>query len=163
MIYWVLTDTHFGHTKMHEYCGRPEGFEYKILRNSGLLVGESDILIHLGDFCIGDDLVWHERFMRVCRGKKWLIRGNHDRKSLTWYLSHGWDFVADSVTLNVFGHTVILSHRPTSVPCDYVNVHGHQHNTMHHPEDAMDDRNRLVYIEHEYMPVNLMKIINRKL
>jgi calcineurin-like phosphoesterase family protein len=48
MKYWVITDTHLGHGKMEEYCGRPKDFEDRILRNL-TCVQESDVLIHLGD------------------------------------------------------------------------------------------------------------------
>jgi len=65
-----------------QYCGRAEGFEEKILKNVGQWVSRGDVLIHLGDFCIYKDAEWHKRFMDVCAGKRWLVRGNHDRKVL---------------------------------------------------------------------------------
>ena len=162
MNYWILTDTHFGHHKMHDYCGRPVGFEERILKNISRMVNTDDVLIHLGDFCIYKDEVWHERFMSVCAAnKRWLVRGNHDKKSLSWYFAHGWDCVADEIKVVVFGKTVLLSHKPTLEGSFDINVHGHQHNTVHHPECEMSGKNRLVFIEHEYMPINLRRIIER--
>lgn len=159
MNYWIITDTHLGHEQMHDYCQRPDDFESQILSQIDRKVATDDVLIHLGDVCIGQDAYWHREFMAACAGKRWLLLGNHDRKSNTWYLRNGWDFVADRVTLRMFGQTIVLSHKPIGDDGDYVNVHGHHHNTKHHSEDETDERHRLVFIEHEYTPINLRRII----
>ena len=64
---WLTTDTHFGHSKMVEYCGRPENFSDRILENFKV-IKEHDILLHLGDFCIGNELMWHLQFKAATRG-----------------------------------------------------------------------------------------------
>lgn len=162
MNYWIITDTHFGHHKMQDYCQRPEGFEGTIMKHVCNMVQPQDVLIHLGDFCIYKDEEWHKRFMAVCPGKRWLIRGNHDRKSLGWYFSHGWDFVADEMTVEVFGKRVALSHKPITAHSDFdLNIHGHHHNTGHHPEDETTEKHRLVFIEHSYTPVNLRRLVEQ--
>jgi len=51
---WVTTDTHLNHTKLIEY-GRPENFEDKIKKGLVNNIKKDDLLIHLGDVCIGDD------------------------------------------------------------------------------------------------------------
>jgi len=159
MNYWVITDTHFGDEQMHEYCQRPQDFEERIFKTLHSQIHIDDVLIHLGDFCIGKDEYWHQKFMMMCSGKKWLIRGNHDRKSNTWYHRNGWDFVGDRVQLNIFGKTIVLTHKPIDDDGDYINVHGHHHNTGHHPEDKTDPRHKLVFIEHEYSPISLRRIV----
>lgn len=159
MNYWILTDTHFGHSLMHKYCERPEDFEERIFKKVHSKVRADDVLIHLGDFCIGKDEYWHQKFMLMCSCKKWLIRGNHDNKSTTWYHRNGWDLVADRVHLNIFGKTIIFSHRPIDDDGDYINIHGHHHNTGHHPEDETDKRHKLIFLEHEYSPINLRGIV----
>ena len=58
MNYWIVTDTHFGHNKMYEYCDRPIGFEDKILKQIKHKVKSDDILINLGDICIYRDEYW---------------------------------------------------------------------------------------------------------
>ena len=160
MNYWILTDTHFGHAAMKKLCGRPEGFEQLILNQVAHKVKQDDVLIHLGDFCLGEDSYWNTLFYKYCPGLKWLIRGNHDKKSNTWYHKHGWDFVADHIMLRVFGASILLSHKPLEVvPVNHINVHGHHHNTGNHPEDKVDGRHRLVYIEHDYTPVSLRSLV----
>lgn len=163
---WVISDTHFGHEKLKEYASRPDGFEEKILKSlSDTISAEREhIIIHLGDVCIGQDEYWHERLSYV-HCKKWLVRGNHDKKSLSWYLSHGWDFVADEITLNIYGKRVCFSHRPisdfsTGIRFD-INVHGHCHADNHRNEGGLHYQ-RLVAVEHTYAPVLLRSILEKK-
>ena len=63
MKYWVTTDTHFGHDKMMEYCGRPKGFEDLIFKYHSEIIKKDDVLVHLGDFCIYNDEKWHDEFI----------------------------------------------------------------------------------------------------
>ena len=164
MNFWIITDTHFGHEAMHHYCDRPEGFEKLIFDNLRHFTNKDDVLIHLGDFCIGVDYIWHEQFMKVCHCKKWLIKGNHDSKTNSWYMKHGWDFVADEVRLKMYGKTVILTHRPIDVHGENtVNIHGHFHNTDHHPKEIRSAKNKLVYIEHAYRPIKLQYLAQGKI
>lgn len=175
---WITTDTHFGHEQMHSYCGRPEGFEGLILKHLVNTVKQDDILIHLGDFCIGNDNFWHEKFMVDVACKKWLVRGNHDRKSNSWYLSHGWDWVGESYTDTYFGKKILFSHTPLPINESYIwNIHGHFHNTLHRllekqwvsPDEEkrnekdlgnLTPKHKLLSIEYtEYKPVNLKEFI----
>jgi len=147
---------------MCEYCGRPSDFVERILKSVKRIVYPNDILIHLGDFCIGSDEIWHRKFMIACIGRCWLIRGNHDRKSLGWYLNHGWDCVVDEIALEIFGKRIVLSHKPIVDRDDFdLNIHGHQHNTVHHPEFEETSKRRLLYIEHLYEPISLRRVVER--
>jgi len=166
MNYWLITDTHFGHKKMREYCGRPPNFEELILKRVKTRVLTGDVLIHLGDFCIGNDAFWHKEFMSGLNGKKWLVRGNHDRKTAAWYIRNGWDFVADQITLEIFGVSIVLSHTPVADTGYDFNVHGHFHNSDHHRHEVELQRirtpkHRLIFMEHKYQPLNLRTIISR--
>jgi calcineurin-like phosphoesterase family protein len=128
---WLITDTHLGHDAMVQYCGRPKDHSEIILDNISKLIREGDILIHLGDFCIGKDSEWHEKFFSHLKGVKTiLVRGNHDGKSNQWYLEHGWGFVCESFTDTYFGNKVTFSHIPI-LGVKNLNIHGHFHNTLH--------------------------------
>jgi len=129
MNYKIITDTHFNHDKMVEYCGRPKDFELRIEKGLKQLTGD-DILIHLGDICIGKDQEIHDRYIKWLPCRKWLIRGNHDKKSNNWYLRNGWDFVADMFSIILFGKEIIFSHRPLGITGDVINIHGHFHNSL---------------------------------
>ena len=165
MNYWIISDTHFGHEKLIEYSNRPVGFEKLILKRLVNAIKPDDIIIHLGDFCIGNDEIWHRHIMgfvtMTC--KRLLIRGNHDKKTNTWYLNHGWDFVAESIKIKIYGYEILFSHRPQPIVGYDLNVHGHLHNTDHHSYDPELKTNMhiLVMLEHHYAPQNLKKLVGK--
>lgn len=168
MNFWITSDTHFGHDALMDYCDRPQGFDGKILRNFNQLES-GDVLIHLGDICIGNDSMWHsEMFPHLYSVKRWLIKGNHDKKSDTWYLDKGWDFVGTSFLMNRFGLNILFSHKPVK-NSDYfdINIHGHFHNTDpgRHKESfekIKHNKHLCVILEHHYAPQNLKTIIKNK-
>jgi calcineurin-like phosphoesterase family protein len=75
---YITADSHFDHEAMHTLCGRPKGYEQKILRILSSSISKDDLLIHLGDFCWHKDAYWHEQFMALVPCKKWITLGNHD-------------------------------------------------------------------------------------
>ncbi len=166
MNYWIITDTHFGHDRLCEYTFRPPGFESIICKNLEAIKTHGNILIHLGDICIGNDEKWHQvlnSLSKLVWRKRWLCKGNHDRKTDTWYLKHGWDFVADRIWLRKFGLDILLSHMPLE-DCGYdVNIHGHCHSDMRVMEDEIvkvkNDKRVMISMEAtNFMPVNLKSI-----
>jgi len=124
---WLIGDTHFNHKKMIGDLGRPANFEELIWK--GLeKVGKEDILIHLGDICVGEDEKINSRIGKF-GFKKYLVRGNHDGKSNNWYLNHGWDFVCQEFRDKYFGQEILFSHMPADIKKDYeINIHAHFHN-----------------------------------
>lgn len=130
---WIISDTHFGHQNMISYCGRPANFDEIIIKNLKEKIPwqTDDVLIHLGDFCIGKDEKWHKEFFDSIPKsvKKVLVLGNHDKKSKTWYLRNGWDFVCDSFSTHHEGKYITFSHIPI-VGIQNINVHGHFHNNL---------------------------------
>jgi calcineurin-like phosphoesterase family protein len=164
---WLTTDTHFGHKQMLEYCGRPEDFSEILLKNLLSTVKQDDILIHLGDICIGNDVMWHEKLMEI-KGKHWLVKGNHDSKSNTWYLEHGWDMVCEQFSDRYFGKRILFSHKPVAWDGEYeINIHGHFHNSNpnRHEQELVAIKNgyqKLLAVEYtDYKPVELKKFIRR--
>jgi len=177
---YLITDTHFNHDKMVEYCGRPKDFEDLIYKSLKSLPADC-ILIHLGDICIGNDDVVHRHINQATGAtiKKILVKGNHDRKSNNWYLEHGWDFVCDKFEDTYFGKKIMFSHVPTVDDGEFdINIHGHFHNTLHRllegkfVVDGEKERNerdlrvltpkhKLLAIEYtDYKPVLLEDFIN---
>jgi calcineurin-like phosphoesterase family protein len=148
---------------LHEedYGGRPIGFEETILRKTKNIVMPGDVLIHLGDIALYRDEYWNKQLRAACAGKMWLIRGNHDKKTVTWYLEMGWDFVGDEILLHMYGKRVLFTHRPAPDGDHYdLNIHGHLHANKHHAPGG--DKHRLVYMEHEYSPVSVRSIVEKK-
>ena len=161
---WLTTDTHFNHAKLLEF-GRPDNFEEKILKNLSI-IQPGDLLIHLGDFCIGQDAKWHEEFFKRLPGVKTvLVKGNHDGKSYSWYMDHGWGVVCKNMTIKVLGKYVMLSHMPwVDVGYD-LNIHGHFHDSdhrRHEPElvAIKNDKQLLLAIELTgYKPVLITSLL----
>lgn len=162
MKYWIISDTHFSHEKIKEFCNRPEDHELRII--SGLSsISKNDCLIHLGDICMGNDGIVHTLLSDNCKCKRILVRGNHDSKSSSWYMDHGWDFVCDAFRLEYCGYIVMFSHKPQ--PWDGVwdiNIHGHLHNLGRVKEIKHEMRkwHRLYAPElFDYKPVELSKML----
>ena len=128
---YLTTDTHFYHSNMIKYCKRPIGFT-EIVGLNLLDVGfkEDDVLIHLGDICIGFDQKVHDLYIKPLKCKKWLVKGNHEHKSDNWYLNNGWDFVCKRFENKYFGKNILFSHSPQEDNGFDFNIHGHFHNTL---------------------------------
>lgn len=161
---YISSDTHFGHDKMIELCGRPIGFENLIVKGFKVLQPD-DLLIHLGDICIGKDAERHEQYIQPIKCKKILCKGNHDQKSNSWYLSHGWDFVCDSFADVYFGKRIVFSHIPQRYMGQFdINIHGHFHNSDFREQELahlVSRYHKLLAIENtNYKLVNLKDFIN---
>lgn len=126
---WVIGDTHFNHTNIIKYTNRPfrsvEEMNETIINNWNRVVGDEDLVIHLGDF----GFFWKEEqakeFADRLSGRKILILGNHDRKK--------WDWKAigfEGVTKKLVFQDFIFSHKPLQPkdnPQLKQNIHGHIH------------------------------------
>jgi len=169
MQFWIIADTHFGHTILQDYCNRPADADKRILKGlskGGLTTG--DVLIHLGDVCIGNDRMWHEQLMSSVSAKTILVRGNHDKRSIKWYLGVGWSMVVDRFDIKIYGRKIAFSHFPLVDDGSFdINIHGHFHNSSPdawEPElkDRISDKHKLICIEHHHRPVTLKSIVESK-
>lgn len=180
MNYWLVSDTHFAHAKLNEWGGREGEWQEKLYAGIALIPRE-DVLIHLGDICIGDDVEVHKRLFgekdTYCGGfaggaasrmKSILVRGNHDKKSMQWYIEHGWDFVCDGLELIYMGRYLHLTHRPSRPQGhNMFNIHGHTHGNMHREEEYLEfyDKNYHIDISPElvgYTPIRLDTLLKGK-
>lgn len=176
---WLITDTHLGHDAMVQYCGRPQNHSDLILAALKRSLLDGDILIHLGDICIGNDTLWHARFNESLPNiRKILIRGNHDKRSNSWYMRHGWDFVCERFDDTLFGEHITFSHIPVA-GIENWNIHGHFHNNLPRLQakkwvtpdeeernkdvlEGLNENHKLLAIENtQYAPVLLRKFIGK--
>lgn len=79
---WFTSDTHFGHSNIIRYAGRPYGnvqrMNADIVERHNACVAPDDDVWWLGDIALGnvaDSLEW----VQLCNGKKTLVVGNHDK------------------------------------------------------------------------------------
>jgi len=157
---WIIADTHFGHSKLVDIGVRPNNVNQLMLK--GLhCIQDGDLLIHLGDFALKSEANWCSTFFTHL---DWdvhtiLVRGNHDSKSIGWYLNRGWDAVVDSFHLDMYGKNILFTHEPREDLSGYdLNIHGHLHDTE---VDCpfLTDRHILIKMEPNYKPVTLKSLI----
>jgi len=166
---WLLPDTHFGHQKLIQESLRPYGFNDKILNNVRRNVKEGDIVIHHGDVCVGNEVNWNTTFCNTiheANAKCWLTMGNHDSKSVNWYMHKGWDFAGDALRLDIFGQRIMFSHRPLKWVGQYdINIHGHMHGNDHRKSeciDAIGDRQISLALENnDYAMFSLQALVEK--
>lgn len=79
MKYWFTADEHLGHANIIKYCDRPfksvEEMDNEIIKRHNEVVGDKDIVIHIGDFTLKHDA---EKYIRRLKGWQVFIRGSHD-------------------------------------------------------------------------------------
>lgn len=152
---------HFNHKAMLQLCWRPENFEQRIF--SWLQqIPSKDTLICLWDIWIKRDTWVHETFIQPLTCKKILVRWNHDRKSISRYASHGWDFVCDSFTLDWFNKHMLFTHMPTPVQLSHtINIHWHWHQRIE-LQETISDYNWILYSPelYNYTPIQLRRLLH---
>jgi calcineurin-like phosphoesterase family protein len=128
---YVISDHHFGHNNIIEYCDRPFSsvgeMNNTLLDNHFETVGSDDVLIHLGDVAMdmrsGEETI--EYFQRL--GGDVLLRGNHD----TGLTPDDAPFpVLDASIIEHGAYQFYCTHRPEDIPewWDGWAIHGHHHN-----------------------------------
>ena len=99
---WFTADTHFGHENIIRYCHRPFAnageMNAELIRRWNEAVPEDGIIFHLGDFCHGNAQVWNS-ILEGLHGRKYLILGNHDMKSLRQGYMGRFEHVAQQMTI----------------------------------------------------------------
>jgi len=122
---FLISDTHFYHSNIVKYCNRPFCHETLMIKNWNNIVKENDIVIHLGDFALGYDKInfnskkeCYKHLLDNLNGQKYLVRGNHDRETKSFYKQIGFIEVYDYFILN----DALLLHYPLvknyNIMCD---------------------------------------------
>jgi len=155
---WLISDTHFFHEKIDGYDDRPEGWVSKLSKQWELNVSKDDLVIHLGDVCIGKDSFVNNEMIGKLRGRKVLVKGNHDSKSYHWYMNNGWDFACRSFVWR----NIIFTHEPLQeLPQECVlNIHGHLHSEKSHRDNPLSYFNCCIYASPYPKLVSLEQVKN---
>lgn len=128
---FIISDTHFAHAAIINYCNRPfasvEEMDETMIKNWNETVSNKDVVIHLGDFGLGKK-EYIASIVKRLNGKKILILGNHDNWSEQTYRDMGFHTVSRFPIL--YNDWYLCSHAPLqmfqNVP--YKNCFGHVHN-----------------------------------
>lgn len=154
---WFTSDTHFFHSNIINYCKRPfvnaEEMNEYIIKQWNSVVEPQDEVYHLGDFAFGtkEEIT---KIVSQLNGRIYLVKGNHDRKTNSFYRDCGFAEVYDKpIVLNEF---FICSHKPLLFITGQATLHlyGHVHNSDMFETYA--DRSCCVCVErHNYTPISL--------
>ena len=112
---WFTSDTHFGHENIIRFCNRPfrnaEEMNAELIRRWRETVPKDGIVFHLGDFAHGSSRLWND-ILNALPGRKYLILGNHDMKTIRQgFMSH-FELVTQQMTIRVGGQAIVLNHNP---------------------------------------------------
>lgn len=163
---WVISDTHFGHANIIEYCERPYNdtveMDWDMVRRWNNTVAPEDKVYHLGDVYMGgQSREYMDNLLSHLNGKKRLILGNHDNGKDQLLQKH---FQKIDVWRMFPEYGLLLTHVPVheqalfrgstgneKTPRKLLNVHGHIHTN---PSPSAD--HRCVCVEQiGYTPVNI--------
>ena len=95
MAVYFSSDNHYFHANIIKYCSRPfrdvGEMNAAMVDNWNSVVSDEDVVFHLGDVSAGlrDRVDDFKALIGSLRGKKVLIRGNHDHQTDEWYVEAG--------------------------------------------------------------------------
>lgn len=111
---FFTSDTHFGPTAIIKLCNRPfssvEEMDEAMIARWNAMVGDGDIVYHLGDFCYRNAR-GAENYIRRLNGEIHLIAGNHDAQTLRQD-SGLFASVRDILEIRVGDRRIVLCHYP---------------------------------------------------
>jgi calcineurin-like phosphoesterase family protein len=169
--FWLISDTHFFHTKLFFEFGLRTEFKdteevnRTMLENWNNTVLDDEYIIFLGDFVCGthehglDKYVTAQAIYDSLKGRKIFLKGNHDER-LKKYTKI--PIIEDSLGIIYKGKRILLNHEPVSnfERNDWdLMIHGHVHNNLifHHQKDMFN-----VSIESvNYKPVHIDEIFEK--
>lgn len=133
MIYFT-SDTHFGHKNIIRFCDRPfssvEEMDEALVSNWNNRVKSNDTVYILGDMFFRS--VNAESILKRLKGKKRLIKGNHDGSWMTKFDYTKYFVSIDNFLETMDGiHSFTLCHYPMLTwkhPNKSFMIHGHIHN-----------------------------------
>lgn len=134
---WVISDTHFGHANILNYCPWRQTWASDVDQHDRLLieawndiVGSDDWVLHLGDFAMGGAGTIAD-YRSQLNGRVCLVLGNHDRTA-TSMRSAGFDLVVRRGRLASAAGDILCIHDPAKLPDPIPDgtlqiLHGHCH------------------------------------
>lgn len=133
---WVGSDWHLWNTNnnyAHPYRSETEIKQF-IDKIDALPIQKDDLVLFLGDFAdiLDPDPYKIQWILDKIPGTKIMVYGNHDIEDMSFWLTAGFDGVADMVTI----HHMIFTHFPIHVGEEYINFHGHLHTEKFSQLDA---------------------------
>ena len=156
---WFISDTHFSHTNIIRYIGRPfqsvNEMDERLIENWNALVTPQDTVFFLGDFGLGTTDFLASLCSRL-HGNKVCIRGNHDGSPAKMH-TIGFALVLESAFIKIGRHQVELVHIPSQPPPSHFQLHGHVHEKR--PNKLVERQLNLSVEVWDYKPVSEKTIV----
>lgn len=129
------------------------------------MISPDETVLYLGDFALGKKSDF-ELITGILNGKLFLIQGNHDRLSNTYWETQGVILIKDSVKIEMEDHEKLIFLHRAIVPLEIgsINLNGHIHNVSPHPEGShlgLNHFNMSVEVN-EYQPWHLDDILRKR-
>lgn len=168
---FFTSDIHFGHTNIIQYCKRPfesvSHMNNSIIERWNSVVGGLDLVYVLGDVCMGP-LEETVRLVSRLHGRKVLIKGNHDDRSVKMLeFSRQWESIHDYLELSVGKQLIVMSHYPLASwhkanRGSYM-LHGHCHHSYKPGLPTTTDQGKVLDVGldgqgYNYAPISLNKV-----
>lgn len=123
-----ISDCHFGHKNVIAYDGRPfisiQDHDNYLITQWNKVVNDDDVVYILGDFIWKKESEWADILSKL-KGKKVLIRGNHDPHKFSAATKKYFEDIKDYKEIKDNGRNVVLSHYP--IPCFNKHYYGEYH------------------------------------
>lgn len=153
-----ISDTHFGHANIINYCDRPFIFPHtdemdKLMLDNMKIADEAGkTIFHMGDFVFNPSYLLKTTWRPV--GQHYIVLGNHDKhadnggKYRKLYREFFHNIIGfcrtwkkNTLRITVDGKVCVLSHEPQfDINDDELNIYGHHHNNMlRYPEKFKED------------------------
>jgi calcineurin-like phosphoesterase family protein len=135
---FYTSDNHFFHKNIIRYCTRPyadvEEMNADMIARWNAVVGDEDLVYHLGDFGFSPVPVL-ATILAALKGKKILIRGNHDR-GVKRMLDVGFSSAHEHLSVDGW----LLIHNPADAAAMDANrvLCGHVHEVWARKKNYMD-------------------------
>ena len=188
---WLVSDTHFGHDNIVGFCHRLEDHEQVMIVEWRAYVPDDATVLHLGDLSYRSNGRFKHLLSKELTGaRKLLIKGNHDRQSMSFYRQCGFQLVrpfmipfgyelpfeimrpmtTGTESFRNAGHTVSFSHYAWSAeemgrPMGDrdIRIHGHIHNNGYSRDSFVPFLRGHINLSVEqtkYRPVNLKALLD---
>ena len=168
MMNYYLSDTHFNHFKIIEYCNRPfsnaDKMNKYMIHQWNSTVKCDDVVYFAGDFAwVHNDNELNDLINKLS-GYKHFILGNHDNRKMFRKVSTMNDKIVGlsyTVALMDMDKHVLLHHEPLDDWFEKdkgsIHLHGHIHNT---PCDTLENRYNISAEVLNYTPMTLEEVIS---
>lgn len=158
---YFISDLHFFDKSILRIADRPfedidEMKRHIVNKWNDTVKNRNDLVIINGDLTMSDENL--SDIIKSLRGRKWLIKGNHDEKSNKYYMDMGFEFVSSfPIVVNDY---FIISHEPLFMNnrTPFINIFGHVHNNPIYKKVSSNSYCTSVEMN-DYKPILLMRII----